>query len=237
MRRYIESIYLCSMLDLAILGLLEERDLHGYEIRRQLRSGLGLLANVSFGSLYPALARLERAGAVVAAEPGGDDGAVRRAVPATGSLSGERAVLRSRRSAGSRSRRSKKVYRITDAGRQMFADLLAGGSSAEDARSFGLRLAFARHLAPGARLSLLERRRAQLRESLGEMRSVSGGAELDVYARSVAEHAAEGVERDLEWLDRLIAAEMAAGGMAPGEMVAVKHGSEVVGRRTEKGSR
>jgi len=37
------------MLDLAILGLLEERDLHGYEIRRQLRENLGLLANVSFG--------------------------------------------------------------------------------------------------------------------------------------------------------------------------------------------
>ena len=56
------------MLDLAILGLLEERDLHGYEIRRQLRESLGLLANVSFGSIYPALTRLERAGAVVAAE-------------------------------------------------------------------------------------------------------------------------------------------------------------------------
>jgi DNA-binding PadR family transcriptional regulator len=39
------------MLDLAILGLLEERDLHGYEIRRQLREHLGLLANVSFGSI------------------------------------------------------------------------------------------------------------------------------------------------------------------------------------------
>ena len=52
------------MLDLAILGLLEERDLHGYEIRRQLREHLGLLANVSFGSIYPALTRLERSGAL-----------------------------------------------------------------------------------------------------------------------------------------------------------------------------
>ena len=54
------------MLDMAILGLLEERDLHGYEIRRQLREHLGLLANVSFGSIYPALTRLEKSGAVVA---------------------------------------------------------------------------------------------------------------------------------------------------------------------------
>ena len=48
------------MLDLAILGLLEERDLHGYEIRQRLRDQLGLLANVSFRSLYPALNRLEK---------------------------------------------------------------------------------------------------------------------------------------------------------------------------------
>jgi hypothetical protein len=53
---------------MAILGLLEERDLHGYEIRRQLRDNLGILANVSFGSIYPALTRLEKAGAVMATE-------------------------------------------------------------------------------------------------------------------------------------------------------------------------
>ena len=67
-RRYIEPIYFSVMLDLAILGLLEDRDLHGYEIRRQLREHLGLLANVSFGSIYPALTRLEKSGAVVATE-------------------------------------------------------------------------------------------------------------------------------------------------------------------------
>ena len=90
------------MLDLAILGLLEERELHGYEIRRQLRDSLGLLANVSFGSLYPALARLEAAGAVEAAEsPGAPEQAP---APPTGSLSGERAVLRAHRLGGTRGR-------------------------------------------------------------------------------------------------------------------------------------
>ena len=64
------------MLDMAILGLLEERDLHGYEIRRQLRDHLGILANVSFGSIYPALTRLEKGGAVVVTEgsPSGQGG-------------------------------------------------------------------------------------------------------------------------------------------------------------------
>ena len=92
--RYIDSIYCSAMLDMAILGLLEERDLHGYEIRRQLREHLGLLANVSFGSIYPALTRLEKSGAVVAVEGGTSQAAPAPPAPPTGSLSGELAVLR-----------------------------------------------------------------------------------------------------------------------------------------------
>ncbi|HVX20833.1 MAG TPA: PadR family transcriptional regulator [Acidimicrobiales bacterium] len=197
------------MLDLAILGLLEERELHGYEIRRQLREGLGLLANVSYGSLYPALARLEAAGAVQAVEPDGDATAP-APVPPTGSLSGEWAVLRARRRAGSRGRRSRKVYRITDHGRLLFTQLLAENGAPDDARSFGLRLAFARHLAPQARMALLERRRAQLVQRLGEVQAASVEGALDVYARSVVEHTAEGVQQDIRWLDRLIEAERPA---------------------------
>ncbi len=198
------------MLDLAILGLLEEGDLHGYEIRRQFRDHLGLLANVSFGSLYPALTRLEKSGAVVATEGAASGGPAPAAAPAppTGSLSGERAVLRSRRHSPARARRGRKVYRITDAGRALFVELLAGGGATDDARSFGLRLAFARHLAPQARLSLLERRRAQLVQRLGQAEAAR--TDLDVYARSVVQHTTDGVQRDINWLDTLIAAERAA---------------------------
>jgi DNA-binding PadR family transcriptional regulator len=208
------------MLDMAILGLLEERDLHGYEIRRQLREHLGILANVSFGSIYPALTRLEKSGAVVATEGGGAAHGAPTAPPAppTGSLSGELAVLRARRHSPARARRGKKVYRITDAGRQLFAELLAGGGTADDARSFGLRLAFARHLAPQSRLALLERRRAQLVQRLGEAETPR--TDLDVYARSVVQHTADGIARDISWLDALIASERAALATASSEPVA-----------------
>lgn len=195
-----------AMLDLAILGLLEDRDLHGYEIRRQLRDSLGLLANVSFGSIYPALARLEAAGAVEAV-PGEPHETT--PTPPTGSLSGERAVLRAVRHPGVRGRRSRKVYRITESGRSTFAELLAGGG-VDDARSFGLRLAFARHLPPQARLVLLERRRAQLSQRLAEVRAAADDPGLDVYARSVVEHNADAVEQDVRWLDRLVEAERQA---------------------------
>jgi DNA-binding PadR family transcriptional regulator len=209
------------MLDMAILGLLEERDLHGYEIRRQLRDHLGILANVSFGSIYPALTRLEKAGAVMATEASaarsanGTPSAAPQAPP-TGSLSGELAVLRARRHSTTHSRRGKKVYRITEKGQQLFVELLAEGGSLDDARSFGLRLAFARHLAPQARLSLLERRRAHLVQRLAEAEDPK--IELDVYARSVVEHTADSVAQDISWLDRLIASERALPQSVPTEL-------------------
>jgi DNA-binding PadR family transcriptional regulator len=52
------------MLDFAVLGLLMERPRHGYELKRALGE-LGFW-KVSFGSLYPALRRLEKRGAIVA---------------------------------------------------------------------------------------------------------------------------------------------------------------------------
>ena len=203
---------------MAILGLLEDRDLHGYEIRRQLRDNLGILANVSFGSIYPALTRLEKAGAVAATDgssnaPGAGQSPPVPEAPPTGSLSGELAVLRARRHSPSRARRGKKVYRITEAGRLLFTQLLTEGGSIDDARSFSLRLAFARHLAPQARLALLERRRAVLVQRLAE--ADSSNVELDVYARSVVQHTADSVTQDIIWLDRLIAAERAATGPVP----------------------
>jgi DNA-binding PadR family transcriptional regulator len=195
------------MLDLAILGLLFEQEMHGYEIRRRLRDELGLFANISFGSLYPALSRLERSGAVAVIE---SMGTVPTSIPATGSLGGERAGLRARRSGTTLgTKRSRKVYRITGQGCALFEQLLGGEepAGADDARSFGLRLAFARHLAPSARLALLERRRLQLTRRLVTDLVRASGERLDDYTRSLVEHGTESTEPDRAWIDRLIEAE------------------------------
>jgi DNA-binding PadR family transcriptional regulator len=197
------------VLDLAILGLLQEHELHGYEIRKRLRDELGLFSNISFGSLYPALAKLEAAGAVIGTESAGATATA--PIPLTGSLGGERAALRSRRSGATRgTKRSRKVYRITDIGHRLFEELLAAGESAgaDDARSFGLRLAFAKHLAPQARLGLLERRRAQLIQRLAADRArAAAGTGLDRYTRSLVEHSTEATQHDISWLDQLIETE------------------------------
>ena len=48
------------MLELAILGLLKERSMHGYQLSKRLTDTLGGFWRVSYGSLYPTLRRLER---------------------------------------------------------------------------------------------------------------------------------------------------------------------------------
>ncbi|MGH9152388.1 MAG: helix-turn-helix transcriptional regulator [Acidimicrobiales bacterium] len=198
------------MLELAVLGVLKEQELHGYELKKRLSGVLGPLSSVSFGSLYPTLAKLEAAGAVKAVEA--HHAPVAAPIPMTGSLGGELLAFRARRAAtrGPRGSRGKKVYGITQRGEELFAELLvAESSSADDDRAFNLRLAFARYLPADARLGLFERRRAQLVERLARARDAvrAGRERLDAYTRSLLEHGTESTERDISWLDRLIAAE------------------------------
>jgi hypothetical protein len=93
------------VLELAILGLLEEQPLHGYELKKRLGDTLGSLSGVSYGSLYPAPRRLERAGAIEIVAPGSGSAAPASAsppTPATGSIDGERRRRRRRDGGGVR---------------------------------------------------------------------------------------------------------------------------------------
>lgn len=207
------------MLELAILGLLKEQELHGYELKKRLVEALGPFSSVSFGSLYPALARLQRAGAVEADEAPPEPAspaAPMPFVPMTGSIAGEAAAFRARRAGVNhrterpRSSRVRKVYRITADGEALFDKMLrADSTGADDDRSFSLRLAFCRYLAPEARLGLLERRRAQLVERLARHNTTAQRRRerMDAYMRSLVDHDTEATERDISWLDALIATE------------------------------
>ena len=195
------------MLELAVLGLLAEQPRHGYELKKRLSETLGSLWGISFGSLYPALRRLERAGAIeeIDDDPSGD-GAVVAPIVATGSLKGELASARLRRRVRS-TRRTRKAYRITDSGRQLFRELLTA-EPGDDERAFALKLSFCRYLDPAERLAFLERRRIQLRERLLVERRPANRV-IDRYTRSLLEHRATSTQHDLEWIDELIAQERA----------------------------
>jgi DNA-binding PadR family transcriptional regulator len=203
------------VLELAILGLLKEQDLHGYELKKRLGETLGVTSGVSFGSLYPALGRLERSGAVRSVERTAPAEPAAAVIPPTGSLGGELAAWRARsaatratgtRSGGARAGRSRKVYGITAHGEEVFEDLLAEEqSSGDDSRLFHLRLAFAGYLSAEARLGMLERRRAHLLDRL--TRAGAGtrtGRRIDSYVRSLMEHDRESTQHDLSWIERLI---------------------------------
>jgi DNA-binding PadR family transcriptional regulator len=201
------------VLELAILGLLKEQELHGYELKKRLSDTLGPLSSVSFGSLYPCLARLEAAGALKAVEAFDHPAPI----PMTGSLGGELAAYaadrKARRGPG-RGSRGRKVYGITERGEQLFEELLAAeNQSGDDDRAFNLKLTFARHLPNEARLGLLERRRAQLVERLTKARAAIRASKerLDGYSHALLEHGTETTERDISWLDRLIEAEKQEG--------------------------
>lgn len=60
-------MYAVSVLDRKILGFLDDGPLHGYELRRRITELDGPGARLSEGALYPALARLERAGLITRA--------------------------------------------------------------------------------------------------------------------------------------------------------------------------
>lgn len=209
------------VLEMAILGLLKRQPMHGYDLRKRLRSDFGLLASLSFGSLYPALARLEHDGAVreVAAAPTAPPADV---VAFTGSLAGERAAFRARLAArasagGTRSSRAssrtRKVYELTASGEQLFERLLGDErADGKDGKDFAIRWAFARHLTPEARMRLLERRKRQLEDRLtAACRAAdSPSRPLDRFERSLVEHSSAALRFELDWTDRLMTAERTA---------------------------
>ncbi len=169
------------MLELAILGLLKERSMHGYQLSKRLTDSLGGFWRVSYGSLYPTLRRLEQQGAV------------------------ERVF------AEQEVGRRKNVYRITEKGESMFLELLeeAGGESASEENPFRVRLAFFKYLAPDTRIRVLERRRAFLEERLSLIRTSLAGVRdgNDTYTLSLMQHGLDATQSDIAWLNGLIAAE------------------------------
>jgi DNA-binding PadR family transcriptional regulator len=178
-------------LDLAVLGLLKERDMHGYELRKQLGARLGPLWQVSWGSLYPTLRRLARSGAV--------EGRSER-----------KRSARSGKTARGTGRR-KTVYSITPVGEELFTRLLEESAQAVDTEHFSLKVAFFRYLRPEERVNLLERRRAYLQDKLALFRSNlrTDQERIDTYALSLQSHDMAVTESDIEWIDELITQESA----------------------------
>jgi len=187
------------MLEFAILGLLQQAPMHGYELRKELAQVLGGLRSISFGSLYPALKRLLAAGYIATDDL--EPQLPAEAPPLTG-------------------RRGKVVYRITAEGKERFHELVSetGPEAYDDGGLFGVRLAFFRHTAADARLRILEgRRRTVERQREGLRTSLTRTRDrLDRYTIELQRHGLESVDREVRWLSELIDSERRRAG-APSE--------------------
>ncbi len=172
----------------AILGLLLESPMHGYELRKRLTGLLGAFRAFSYGSLYPALRRMQADGLIV--EDAAPDGTPKM-------------------------RRARRVYQLSDTGKARFAELVADtGPQNYTDDGFGVHLAFFNRTPAEARMRILEGRRRQVEERREGLREAVARAStsLDRYTRQLHQLGLESSEREVRWLNELIAAERVAQG-------------------------
>jgi DNA-binding PadR family transcriptional regulator len=173
-----------GVLEVAVLGLLHESPMHGYELRKRLNTLLGTFRAISYGSLYPCLKGMLRAGWIAeeaAEETGG--------------------------------KRAKIVYKLTADGKDHFAELMAASGPEEwEDDNFGVRFAFFARTDAAVRLRILEGRRGRLEERMDGFRSAASrtAERVDAYTLELQRHGLESVEREVRWLTELIDTERAA---------------------------
>ncbi|GLZ09008.1 PadR family transcriptional regulator [Actinomadura sp. NBRC 104412] len=178
-----------GVLELAVLGLLHESPMHGYELRKRLNALLGMFRAFSYGSLYPCLKQLLAKGLIVEDRPEGPNVAL-----------------------ALQSRRSKIVYKLTADGKERLQQLLAeAGPAAWEDEGFGVHFAFFSHTRADVRLRILEGRRSRLEERLESVRAALARTRerVDSYTLELQNHGLESVEREVRWLNELIGRERA----------------------------
>lgn len=175
-----------AMLELAVLGLLHDSPLHGYEVRKRLSGVLGAFHMVSFGSLYPCLKTLEQRGWITSHADGS--------------------------AAKTLNSRSRITYALTPEGKEQLESMLAdaGPGSWEDG-SFDVHFAFFGQTGQEVRLRILEGRRSRLEERLDAAREASRARRerTDAYTAELHRHGLESTEREVRWLSELIETERA----------------------------
>jgi DNA-binding PadR family transcriptional regulator len=187
-----------AALELAVLGLLHDAPMHGYELRKQLIALLGWGRVLSYGTLYPCLKALTKAGFIIADAPS-PGGGTSHADLAWGTADPG--------AAEPRGRRNRIVYRLTAEGKERFATAMEeSGPTAWDDESFGVRFAFFGRTDSPTRMRILEGRRSRLEERLDNVRksAARGRERADSYTLELQRHGLESVEHEITWLTELI---------------------------------
>lgn len=207
-----------DVLEPAILGLLHEAPMHGYELRKRLNLVLGSFRALSYGSLYPCLKSLVDRGWIQGTE----------SVVAPHTVASKRARI---------------VYQLTADGKEHLQEILASsGPATWEDENFDVRFAFFAQTDAETRLRILEGRRTRLTERLETVRQSFARTRerMDEYTLELQRHGLEQVEREVRWLDGLIDNERGvrrtrpAGTGRPAVADTTAGDDDVVPRTTEK---
>jgi len=169
-------------LEFALLGLLSQSDLHGYELRKRLSAIFGPLRALSFSVLYPQLRKMTEAALVT-----------QREIPRN-----------------SRSKRTRVVYSISEKGKARFAELTERSTPASwDDDNFEVHVAFFSPTSKRNRLRILEGRHRRLKDRAEILRAdlERSAIGLDKYLIEWRRHSLEIAEREILWLEEMINAE------------------------------
>jgi len=173
-----------DLLAFAVLGLLHESPMHGYELRKRLNAALGAFRALSYGTLYPCLRTLLEKG-LIAEAPQTRPGTVG-------------------------SKRARIVYALTAEGKEHFQTLVReSGPAAWEDDTFDVHFAFFARTEAEVRLRILEGRRSRLEERLANIRAAAAKSRerLDAYTAELQRHGLDSAEREVRWLTELISAE------------------------------
>jgi DNA-binding PadR family transcriptional regulator len=207
--------------ELAVLGLLHESPMHGYELRKRVSALLGWGRVLSYGSLYPTLKQMRRAGWITEDVQASDPPATVANTTNTTNTAKAAETARPARQARARSasaragttaktpsgRRGKIVYKLTAEGKEHFEELMThGGPSAWEDDSFGVHFAFFARTDAETRMRILEGRRTRMEERLERIRTsfARSRERVDTYTLELQRHGLESVEREVSWLKDLI---------------------------------
>jgi DNA-binding PadR family transcriptional regulator len=167
-------------LEFALLGLLSQSPLHGYELRKRMIALFGPFRALSFSVLYPQLRRMVLAGWIESNE-----------VDVT-------------------SRRTRIVYSITEKGARRFEQLTETVTpDAWEDEGFEVHFAFFSPTPKKNRVRILEGRLRRLQEKAEILRSDLEGSPvgIDKYLEEWRRYSLDSLEREIAWLEGMIKTE------------------------------
>ncbi|NBU94231.1 MAG: PadR family transcriptional regulator [Actinobacteria bacterium] len=169
-------------LEFALLGLLSQGPLHGYELRKRMTAIYGPFRALSFSVLYPQLRK----------------------------MSESKIIAETVKESGGLSRRSRIVYELTAKGKEKFSQLMESATpdNFED-EGFEVRFAFFGPTPRTSRVRILEGRHRRLIEKAEiirrELSKIPEG--IDAYLVEWRRHSLDSAEREIAWLEEMLKTE------------------------------